>query len=64
MKCPLFVIGDMRVQLGEETEYGDCLKEECAWWEVYIGACSIRVLAADIARETRERERRANYDNR
>lgn len=45
MKCPLFCIGDRRVQLGEETEYGDCLKEECAWWYRENHACSILTLA-------------------
>lgn len=41
MKCPLFCIGDRRVQLGEETEYGDCLKEECAWWDKLSKQCDI-----------------------
>ena len=52
MKCPLFIMSDTRVQLGEETEIGDCLKEECAWWGLYRvsedkerGCCSVPAIA-------------------
>lgn len=39
MKCPLFIMGDTRAQMGEETEIGDCNKEECAWWVTYDKSC-------------------------
>ncbi len=44
MKCPLFCMNDTRVQLGEETEIGDCLKEECAWWDEAHECCAIIAL--------------------
>lgn len=44
MKCPLFCIGDKRVQLGEETEYGDCLERACAWWHKEDNCCCISAL--------------------
>ncbi|MBA7559822.1 hypothetical protein ES708_01438 [subsurface metagenome] len=48
MKCPLFCIGDRRVQLGEETEYGDCLKEECAWWVETQDRCAVKDIALSL----------------
>ena len=48
MKCPLFVIRDRRVQLGEETEYGDCLKEECAWWLQDVSMCAMKDIALEL----------------
>ena len=49
-KCPLFIIGDRRAQLGEETEIGDCIKEGCAMFDKLGDRCSIlqtsRVLEA------------------
>ena len=41
MKCPLFIMSDTRVQLGEETEVGDCIKEDCAWYDLATGCCSV-----------------------
>ena len=42
MKCPLIkkvVFHELpTVNLVE----GDCLQEECAWWESKIGKCSVR----------------------
>jgi len=46
MKCPLFILNDRRAQSGEETEIGDCLKEECAWWLPGNKACAVMVGAA------------------
>ena len=48
MKCPLFVITDKRTQLGEESDYCECLKEECAWWEKPLGVCCIRAQEATL----------------
>jgi hypothetical protein len=45
MKCPLFIMNDTRAQLGEETEIGDCLKEDCAWWDPAIKRCAILEIA-------------------
>jgi len=45
MKCPLFILTDTRAQLGEETEIGECIKEDCGAWEGAIECCSIVALA-------------------
>lgn len=45
MKCPLFILSDRRVQMGEETEIGDCIQELCAWWIVEREVCAILSLA-------------------
>ena len=44
MKCPLFTIMDKRTQLGEESDYCECLKEECAWWEKEGESCALLLL--------------------
>ena len=41
-------MNDVRAQLGEETEIGDCLKEECAWWIPQGNVCAITSLACDF----------------
>lgn len=48
MKCPLFTIGRTDVQLGVESDYGECLKEECAWWEQDLNLCAIKELALEL----------------
>lgn len=48
MKCPLFIMNDTRAQLGEETEIGDCIGDDCAWWLPQAKCCSIASLACDI----------------
>ena len=40
MKCPLFIIGDKRTQLGEESDYGECLGTECGWWDAALELCA------------------------
>jgi hypothetical protein len=41
MKCPLFIMTDHRVQLGEETEIGDCITRTCSWWFDEAKACAV-----------------------
>ena len=43
MKCPLVWYQDYDKGVPSGFRYGDCLKEECAWWNDYYGKCSISV---------------------
>ena len=62
MKCPLMPDKNYSVQLEQHLNIGDCLKEECAWWNKRHGVCSIEVIGsvleaiscslADIASKT------------
>jgi len=45
MKCPLFILSDRRVWMGEETKIGDCNREQCAWYCAVDQACAINVIA-------------------
>lgn len=33
MKCPRMVVTDWKLGLKPQFAMGDCLKEECAWWD-------------------------------
>lgn len=44
MKCPLFTIMDKRTQLGEESDYCECLQEECAWWVPSFKNCAVYMI--------------------
>lgn len=48
MKCPLFILNDRRVQMGEETEIGDCIQSNCAWWMLEREICAILSLAYEV----------------
>lgn len=48
MKCPLFAIGDNRVQLGEETELCECMQAGCAWFDEDKNCCSVKVIAREL----------------
>jgi len=39
--CPLFILSDRRVQMGEELEIWDCIQEMCAWWNNLTHGCAI-----------------------
>ncbi len=49
MKCPLFIMNDTRAQLGEETEVGDCIKEECAWWDIPHDRCGVVLVGDELS---------------
>ena len=49
MKCPLFVIMAKRTQAGEESDYCECLKEECQLWHRGLEDCRIANLDDSIA---------------
>jgi len=48
MKCPLFILTDLRTQMGEETGIGDCSEEGCAWWINLKRDCAIKALAIHL----------------
>lgn len=48
MKCPLFTIMDRRTQLGEESDFSECLKEGCAWWEKVSQSCALVAIYQEI----------------
>jgi len=39
MKCPLVILVCNRPDWKDETYTGDCLQEECAWWDQVHGTC-------------------------
>ena len=50
MKCPL--LDPLLIMTGEGKSYcgGDCLKEDCAWWDEEKSCCSLKVLAKEMSR--------------
>jgi len=45
MKCPLLTDKDYSVQLERNLNTGDCIKEECAWWDQVYGRCTVLALS-------------------
>ena len=48
MKCPLMPDKDYSIQLEKHLNGGDCLKEECAWWNSELEACVLVSLDFDL----------------
>ena len=44
MKCPKAIAWDWKLGHEPEFVYGDCLKEECAWWTPLSSCCAFRDL--------------------
>jgi len=62
MKCPLFIMNDVRAQSGwntfgatEECDIGECLEYGCAWWEDQSNCCSILAIAFQLGQLNKER---------
>ncbi len=45
MKCPLLYAGPVDAGFQPNEKWGDCLDEECAWWNDRFGMCSQAVPA-------------------
>jgi len=45
MKCPLMILADHLRPGGYVVEIGDCLKEECAWWDKDLQRCAVPRIA-------------------
>jgi len=41
MKCPLIMIGVQAWSVSPSQHEGDCLGEECAWWESDRAQCAV-----------------------
>jgi len=48
MKCPLFRAANITSDFDSSWSGDDCLKEECAWWDVEMGQCSINSLKSNL----------------
>jgi len=48
MKCPLDFPVVVRVDKGTELRGGDCLKEECAWWDEGRNRCAVLTVAEQL----------------
>ena len=48
MKCPLFVRGHTQAEMKGSILQTECLKEECAWFDWRVGACSIQTLTRNV----------------
>ena len=49
MKCPLIAIAWGNLAKNQPVIYPDCLKEECAWWNSELEACSVVSLELELA---------------
>ena len=49
MMCPLMIIGDYLKKGGQYGEIGNCLKEECAWWDDGEPDCAMLTLAKELS---------------
>jgi len=50
MKCPQLVHRRPIKAGWDEAFFGDCLKEECAWWDFDQNLCLFRSAQMDLAR--------------
>lgn len=41
MKCPLLLLSRGMITADEPTRFGDCLKEDCAWWDKDNSQCTL-----------------------
>ena len=48
MKCPLNLTEVLPHQFATDPDVGDCLKEECAWWDTAFDMCSCRSIARQL----------------
>lgn len=49
MKCPLLTIALGPLAAKEAVEMGDCIKEECAWWDSDVEQCCIETIALSLS---------------
>jgi hypothetical protein len=41
MLCPLLVSSKTYVSTQERSEFGECLKGECQWWDSTLRKCAV-----------------------
>ena len=44
MKCPLMIAHVPLAMSEDNPAVGDCLKEECAWWDEILDRCAVKTL--------------------
>ncbi|GAJ24745.1 unnamed protein product [marine sediment metagenome] len=49
MKCPMLTMYAVTLKTPEEFKDRDCLKEECAWWNSEVAACSVVSLVLELS---------------
>ncbi|MBA7607861.1 hypothetical protein ES703_15030 [subsurface metagenome] len=50
MKCPLTTVISPAERSPEAKDWGDCIKEGCAWWDEEKNCCSLKVIAKELTR--------------
>ena len=53
MKCPLSPQSHYPELNTTKCRWGECLKEECAWWDEDKNCCSIKVIVGDKENKNR-----------
>lgn len=48
MKCPRAIAWHWETGHKPQFSYGDCFKEECAWWDKSQSWCVVRALAMEL----------------
>ena len=48
MKCPLFHRPKLDWHGRTSYQTGDCLEEECAWWDPSLNLCCVRTIAGKL----------------
>lgn len=48
MKCPLTTIVKVAPANPKAEDWCDCIKEECAWWDVNAGGCSVYLISRSL----------------
>lgn len=48
MKCPLRSTSVVKIDERLSPVMGDCLQEECAWWEDDLRICAIKEIALEL----------------
>jgi len=48
MKCPKAIAWQWELGHKPQFSYGECLKEECAWWDDVTEQCCFKTLARGI----------------
>ncbi|KKN28988.1 hypothetical protein LCGC14_0848540 [marine sediment metagenome] len=49
MKCPALFVGRPLMDPEEDTSFGACLKDGCAWWDELKNCCSVKVIARELS---------------
>jgi len=49
MKCPLTTVISTVARSPEAKDWGDCIKEECAWWDDSDEHCCIVDIASSLS---------------